>query len=112
MKKSLYGQYIAEREGNIILETEFGFATCQIEENSIYLMDMYVVPEKRQTGVGRDFLNKAAELAKEHNKSIITTSVCYNTNNPETSMLAILSCGFKFFNVKESDNMIYFYKEI
>jgi predicted GNAT family acetyltransferase len=108
---SLYGQYIKEREGFDIVETEYGFATyTSVDEQTIYLRDIFIVAEKRRSGLATELSTKVAEIAKELGKNKILGSICIDAKGVTTSMAALLGDKFKFSHA--NGNMLYFVKDI
>jgi len=112
MKKPLYADYILERENSHYYETDYGFVTYREEDNHIYLVDMYIKPEYRKKGNGRQFVQYVENIAKEWNKPSVITSVSLEAKGAETSTQAILFCGFKFYSVNENSSMVYFIKGV
>lgn len=107
---SLYAQYIKERENRECLEHEHGFASYQIIDDGIYVEEVYIVPEKRQTGLASDLVDKIAEQAKALGKKYIYTSVSPHVNGSTISIKAITAYGFELHN--SSRDLIMFIKEI
>lgn len=107
---SLYSDYILEREGRRCIEDSEGFVTFKILGKECYIQEVYIVPEKRRSGKGREFVNKVECVAKEKGCLILTTTVCPSTNNSTESITAILKTDFKL--MKSELDLIWFAKEI
>lgn len=112
MKKPLYAEYILERENSHYYENDFGFVTYKEENTSVYLMDMYIKPEFRKKGNGRQFVQYVENIAREWNKTSVITSISLEGKGIEASTQAILFCGFKFYNINENNSLIYFIKGV
>ena len=112
MKKPLYADYILERENSHYYETDYGFVTYREEDNHIYLVDMYIKPEYRKKGNGREFVKYMENIAKEWGKNLLITSASLEAKGAETSVKAILACGFKFYSINKNDSMLYFSKGV
>ncbi len=109
---SLYAKYIAEREGKLILETDEGFATYKFFEklSTVYIEEVFVLPEFRQTGIGAAFVDKISEIAQDAGYEKLLTSVCPAAKDSTTSLKAVLACGFELDSLSES--LIYLSKPI
>lgn len=109
---SLYGQYIKELRGQGILETDAGFATYIYypEAKECYMVDVYVVPSKRNTGVARGFVNTLIAQCKADNLTKLTTTVIASHNNSSASLQTWLRLGFKL--LKSDSEKIVLIKEI
>ncbi len=108
---SLFADYMKERENVETLEFEKGFITFKmLPDNSIYMKDIYVIPEARREGVGTFLTDKVCEIAKERGCSKVFGSVCIDASNCTDSMKAQLAYGMKLHSIK--GNMIYLVKDI
>jgi len=107
---SLFAAYIKERENEEVLMSAHGFATYKLEPEYVYITDIYVVPEKRQSGLASELANKIANRAKSHSVNMLIGSVDLNANNPDQSIKALHGYGFKFNH--QDGSMLYFKKEI
>lgn len=108
--KSLYGQYIAEREGYAIVESEVGFATYTINGDSCYIADIFVLPEYRKTKEALSMANMITQIAKNFKCTHLISTVCPSTAGSTESLKSVLSYGFKLTSSR--DNLILFRKEI
>ena len=107
---SLYAQYILEREGKHILETERGFATYSILGAEVYVQDIYIKPEHRKSGEAAAMTDCIAIIAKEKGCKVMTGTVCPSTNGSTDSLKALLAYGFRL--MKASQDFIVLIKEI
>ncbi len=107
---SLYGKYIAEREGFQIVESDHGFATYKIEGVSVYIRDIYVDFDHRKENLASLMADKISEIAKEQGCSKMLGSVCPSAKHSTESLKVLLAYGFKLMDAKE--NFISFVKEI
>ncbi len=109
--KSLYGQYLEERENQSIVESEDGFATYKIFDNGeCYLRDIFVVLSKRNLRLATEMADKVVEIAKEHRCHTLTGSVCVDDKNATRNMKVFLAYGMQIQNVIGS--MIFLNKDI
>lgn len=108
---SNYGKYIAERTGRGIVETEDGFATFEYpSEDVVYIVDLYVVPEKRNSHVAVSFADKIVEEALKAGKHYLLGSVETTANSAETSCKVLEAYGMKIHKV--AGTCIFYIKQI
>lgn len=108
--KSMYANYIYEREGKYCEESEIGFATYTFGEDYVYIEDLYVKPEYRKSHEASRLADNIALIAKQYGKNNMIGSVCTDTNKATESVKVLLAYGFYILNSNE--NMIYLKKEI
>lgn len=110
MGGSLYAQYIKEREGKRIIESDNGFATYQIHGDECYIEDIYVVPRHRRGKVASQLADSVVEDAKKQGCKILTGSVVPSTRGSTTSLKVLLGYGFSLWKCEH--DFILFRKEI
>lgn len=111
MKLSLYGQYIAERQGRGILETKHGFATFDfINEDTVYIVDLYVIPKKRKSHIAKDIADKICEIAIQSGRKYLLGSVDASAKGAEDSKAVLEAYGMRIHKVVEP--MIFYIKQI
>jgi predicted GNAT superfamily acetyltransferase len=110
---SLYGQYIKERENAEIIEDDYGFATYKfIDDTYCYIVDIFVVQEKRKEGKASTYADKVARLARKKGYKFLLGSVSIDANDFVASEKVLKAYGFKFKNVDEKDRVVYYVKEL
>lgn len=92
---SLYAKYINERENKEIIETEQGFATYFYIDSGVYIQDIYVSSDQRQSGVAASFADQIAKLAKSKGYSKMYGSVRIGTKGATDSLKVLLAYGFE-----------------
>jgi predicted GNAT family acetyltransferase len=107
---SLFAQYIREREGKEIVETENGFATFFYTGEYCYIEDIYVKPELRKSGLASELANQISEIAKNKGVKKLLGSVSPKATGADASMRVLLAYGFKLLS--SDKDLIYFEKEI
>src|SRR5665213_2542353 len=111
MKLSHYGQYLTERSGRGIVENEDGFATFEyVSDDIVYIVDLFVVPEKRRQRVAANLADKIVEAAAEHGCKYLLGSVDATAKGAEASIQVLERYGMKPYRVAEP--MIFYIKEI
>jgi len=112
MLSKMFEDYANERGfGPRILETEYGFATYYLEEDSCYIEDIYVLPEKRNKKMGSDMANRIVELAKQKQIGTLYGSVNKLAKSAQTSRDILSSYGFIKLE-EEDDELEWYVKEI
>jgi predicted GNAT superfamily acetyltransferase len=92
---SLYAQYIQERLGKHIVESDKGFATYYFINEGVYIEDLYVVPEARQSGEATRLADEIASIAKQKGYTKMYGSVKPTSKNSTTSLKVLLAYGFE-----------------
>lgn len=110
MSSSLYSQYIQEREGKHILETLQGFATYTFTDKGVYIEDIFVLKDYRETGVASHLADLIIDIAKEKGHKVAFGSVSIGGNNSTASMKVLLAYGFKLYSA--NNNFILLSKDI
>ena len=105
-----YRQYILEREGADLYEDENGFFTYRIEAKEFFVCDLFVLPDRRRDGHGKNYHDIIASMAKNNKCKRLTCTVCYEADNWEESKVFIESLGFKFLFNKRT--LLYYVKDI
>ena len=112
MKK--YRDYILEREGKHLFETEKGFLTYSFEsyenEKAIYIQDIYVLPEFRKHNIAAQMADVVAKKAKEQLIHKLIGSVDIAAKKAEISMQVLLAYGMRPYGI--DGNVIFFVKDI
>ncbi len=103
----LYAEYIKEREDAEIEYNEHGFMTYKEDVDGIFLIDAYIIPEKREKGIINELLTN---IIKKTGIKKYYTSVDTRANGWEISQLAILKSGFTV--LKKNNYEIYYSMEI
>jgi len=109
-RPSLYAQYVKERTDRQIIEDSRGFATFVVQQDYVYIEDIYVLPEYRNSKVGQQYEQQIAEYAKSLGLNKLVGSVCITAKNASESAAVLLHIGYKITYV--ADNMIYFTKKL
>jgi len=107
---SLYKDYLEETGYIRIIETEVGFITYRITGNECYVIDLYVKPASRESGIAAGFVAWVTQEAKELGCKYLTGSVNLGMKNPTSNMKFHLSQGMQL--VKAEPHALHFGKEI
>lgn len=108
---SLYSQYVQERTDRQILETEYGFCTYVIQPNQIvYIEDVYVIPEHRDSGLASKFAKDIIEIAKNQGCNKMLASVVPTAKNSTESVKRLIGFGMKLDS--STNNFIIFSKDL
>jgi len=106
---SLYAQYIKERTNKSMIETDKGYVLYSFpDKETVYLEDLYVLPEHRTEGHCRYLDSEVAVKAKEAGCSKMITSVVPAAINSTISLKVAIACGYTLDS--SADNFILFSK--
>lgn len=92
---SMYAQYILERSGKYIIESDKGFATYFFVADGIYAEDCYVRPEFRRTKAASAFGDQIAQIGRSKGFTKMYGSVKPSSNGASESLKFLLSYGFR-----------------
>lgn len=107
---SLLSDYHKEQGLRHVIESESGFVIYQFLGEECYILDAYVVPDKRRTGLCFQMADQVAEHAKSRGCKYLTASAIPQANNPTRSIQTFISYGMKL--IRAESTAIYFGKEI
>lgn len=108
---SHYADYILERTNDKIIETDFGWATYRYIKQAVYIIDIYVVPQKRKNGIAAYMADLIAEEAKkEFGCTEMLGTVVPSTKHSTTSLKVLLAYGMELHSA--TADLIVFRKEI
>jgi ribosomal protein S18 acetylase RimI-like enzyme len=92
--RSLYAQYLSEREGREIVETPLGFATYHIQGPDVYIVDIYVIPECRTKGIAAEMADEIAKRARAKGCTTMFGTVVPSVAGSTASLKVLLAYGF------------------
>lgn len=108
---SLYARYINEHHRDDIIETEHGFATYRyVADNSVYIVDIYVLPEYRKSNLASAMADDIVKLAKQRGCTKLLGTVAPAARNSTTSLKVLLGYGMSLKSI--SNDLIIFEKDI
>ncbi len=107
---SLYAQFIKEVHGLECIEYSWGYATYELGQGYVYLIDVYIVPEERAAGKGPQLMEEVAAIGKQAGATRIFTSVAINSRDPKKNYEIIQRHGFQASH-EDADNL-YLVKDI
>ncbi len=93
---SLYFKYLKEKTDKLILEVETGFAIYSYpDEHTVYIEDLYILPEWRKSSHASLIANEIADLARAKGCTKMLGSVIPSTKNSTASLSVLISYGMK-----------------
>lgn len=109
---SHYAEYLRERTSDQIIETCEGFVTFRYlnDFKTVYIVDIYVLPEERQNKVASDLANDVVELARKEGCVELIGTVMPSAKNSTTSLQVLLGYGMTLKSA--SENCIIMRKDI
>ena len=95
---SLYAKYILERTNDLILETDIGFLTYRFLDEkdgskSLYIIDIYVLPEFRKRYIASELADSVCEKAKAEGCNKVYGTVVPSAKGSTTSLQVLLNYG-------------------
>lgn len=113
---SHYAEYVKERLGKLIFECDEGFAVywyLQHPEHgfTVYIEDIYVVPEARKKNVASWMADQIVEEAQGRGASTMLGSVNPKANGATTSLKVLLAYGMTL-DGPDATGLIFFSKHI
>lgn len=109
---SLYSEYIKERENKSIIEFDNAFVSYKINNNFLFIEDMYIRPEYRKNNISK-LLDTMIQYEAINNKcKYIICSVSTLASNWIKSIKVIRHSNYKFYAKNKYLKQIYFIKEI
>lgn len=107
----MYSNYIREKTTDQIIETDKGFATYRyVDEKTVYIIDIYVLPDFRKSAVASTIADSIVEEAKKKGCNKLLGSVVPSNKNSTDSMRVLLSYGMTLES--SSNDFILFKREI
>lgn len=76
--KSLWFQYLEECGGDQVIEYDWGFVTYRFVDKSVYMPEIFVVPERRDAGLARILVSEVEDIARAAGAEQLLGSVCMN----------------------------------
>lgn len=109
---TLYADYLREHGVTEILEVDSGFATYRYinDGRTVYIVDIYVVPECRKSGIAAALADTIALEAKERGCTEMLGSVVPSSRGTANSIRVLLSYGMTLSSVQ--DGHVIFRKDI
>jgi hypothetical protein len=94
---SLYAQYIMEITNDFIIERDYGFATYRYlnEGNSVYIIDIFVIPQERNKRRSNDLADIIVKEAKIKGCKELLGTISPSSKGATISLRAQLSYGMK-----------------
>jgi ribosomal protein S18 acetylase RimI-like enzyme len=108
----MYSQYVMERTNDLVLETESGFATYRYvnDGKTVYIVDIYVVPDFRQTKAATLMADEIVNEAKARGCKDLIGTVVPSTKNSTLSLKVLLGYGMTLNSA--ANDVVVFRKEI
>lgn len=108
----MYADYISERTEDKIIEGPSGFITYRFinDGRSVYVIDIYTVPDERKKGAAGLLADLVGEEAKKAGCTEMIGSVIPSTKNSTVSLKVLLGYGFSL--MAASQDLILFRKDL
>jgi ribosomal protein S18 acetylase RimI-like enzyme len=104
----LWQEYIKERQDAKMICLEVGFITYrELEDDSIFICDFFVLPEHRKNGIGNKLVDM---LIERENPKVLYASSDTDSLNWEQSHRFIINWGLE--ELGRDEETVYYGKEI
>lgn len=106
----MFKDYFSELKNLEVYEEQDGFVLYKIEDDSLYIRDIYVKPDFRKSGLAAKMADTLAEYAKTLGCVRMIGDVEPSNNNATDSIKVLIAYGMKV--AVANDDEILFVKEI
>ena len=108
---SLYSEYVREHSDDEVIETEVGFGRYRfLNQTQVYIVDIYVRPDRRKSGAASAIADNIVELAKLRGCTELLGTVVPSAKNSTASLRVLLGYGMNLHAIE--GNMVVFRKAI
>ena len=107
---SLYSEYLNEVYSKNVLEDQISMVIWSMDDGVFYIEDIYIKPEFRSNGIGREIVDSLVIIAKENGCNKLLGSISLLCAHKEENMRKFLKYGFKISSV--GSNIIFLMKDI
>jgi N-acetylglutamate synthase-like GNAT family acetyltransferase len=112
MLSKMFEDYAEERGFGIrIFETEYGFATYYLNEDSCYIEDIYVIPDKRKSYIASKMADEISKIAKQKGICLLYGSVNKLAKSADASRKVLVCYGFTKLE-QDDEELEWYIKEI
>lgn len=101
---SLYGEYVREKYGQTIIESDIGFLVYKVIDNTCFIETLFVSPDHRNTGEARRLFNTCLEQIKDCINIIARIDTL--TNDATTPILVFSTAGFRVVGTDNDQHVI------
>lgn len=110
--KSMFAHYVEERSYDEIWETAAGFATYRYinDGKSVYIVDIYTIPEARKSGHAASLANHIAQIARARGCIEMIGTVVPSTKGSTASIQGLLAYGMTLLSADK--DLIIFRKDL
>lgn len=108
---SLFADYLRERTNTQIIEIPQGFCTYKfMEDNTIYIEDIFTLPEFRRSNVASQLADQVCDIGREKGCTHVIGSVVPSAKNSTASISVLIAYGMKVD--RSMNDFIVFKKEL
>lgn len=90
---SLYADYVLEREGNSVLETEFGFIEYRIAPPFVRIESLFITKAERGKGRAKLLVERVTQIARDAECTHLWAQVWLGAQGSEESLKTALAMG-------------------
>jgi ribosomal protein S18 acetylase RimI-like enzyme len=107
----MYAEYLNEVYGKKTLQTKEGFVIYSTDNDILYIEDIYIKPDSRGKGIGKELFNYMCIFAKGRKFKKLMASVVLSSKDSNINLAKyITELGFRI--TRSNDIIIYLMKEL
>lgn len=95
LSNTLYLKYVQERAEAEIIENEHGFIVYRVFNSECFIMEMYIAPESRGSGLCRSLINQLTSIVSDRGCSIITANIHLEDKGASKTLMSALKLEFR-----------------
>lgn len=107
---SLYSQYIAERTSFSLIEKPHGFLTYELNGDTCFVADIFVIKESRKSGLAMEMCEEMAVIAREFRCKHIVGHVDTTSKTATDSLKFLLAVGMNVLKIE--GNFLYLIRKL
>lgn len=94
LSESMYAEFIKEREGLDLIETNAGFLTFKIVGGECFIANMFIRPSERGSQLCEELLSNLFDYAMTRKCEVVTGNIHLNDKGCNRTLRAALKNGF------------------
>lgn len=97
----MYFKYAKEVNGYDSIVRDYGFCLYAINEKELFMADIYIEPDYRNTSKFREMCDEIEKVAKDNGCEIVTAREYPASNNCTNAVMNALKVGFKILSCND-----------
>jgi GNAT superfamily N-acetyltransferase len=105
MFEDMYKKYLEDKNGEQLVVLPHGFFTYLQVANELWVNDIYVNPEHRRAGIGKEFINQLQSIAKSLDCKYLVGRIDIGHKDHQQALMFHMGVGAKV--IKSENNQIW-----